>query len=227
MSFNKFRKDIREKFETLSKSEKTDSMNFEGRKFQIFPKVFSPKLFSESIWFGNKLKIISKDKKLLEVGTGTGIIALICALSGIKVETTDINEDAIINARLNFTNYSVNIPTYKGNVYSGIPKNKEYDIIFWNHPFNYSKTKEKNTFLKSIFDWEYRYLERYISRARDYLTLDGRLLLGTGNLADLNKIKRIGEKYGFKIKELTKERCYIKNDKFSLFCSILEFVKND
>ena len=225
MTYEAFRKKIRARFEELSEQEQVQTMPFRGEHLQIFPQVFSPKLFSESVWFGKQLTPLCQGKKLLEVGTGTGIIAIMCAQAGARVTATDINPEAVRNAQENFQTYNVEGQVYYADVYTGLPEDKKYDIIFWNHPFNLSTEPEKKDLLKSIFDYRYKALEQYVAQARNYLTQNGRLLLGTGNLADFKQLERIAQRHNYTLKELSKDRCYIDNDDFELYCQVLEFIQ--
>src|SRR5438105_433809 len=54
----------------------------------VFPGVYAPGFFTDSHWFAKQLPEIVGSASLLEIGTGTGIIGLSCALNGAKVIAT-------------------------------------------------------------------------------------------------------------------------------------------
>lgn len=166
----------------------------------ILPNVFSPKHFTDSFWFAKKLQKIVEKKSLLEIGTG--IITLFCALSGAKVLATDINKEAVKNARLNFSKHKLKATARFGNIFEPIKKSEKFDFIFWNHPFNNWPKPVKDILLQAGFDYKYRGLEQYIRGAKNHLKKNGRLLLGTGGFADLKKIRQIAEKNNYRIKIL-------------------------
>lgn len=170
----------------------------------VFPNVFSPKYFTDSLWFAEQLPEIVGRDSLLEIGTGTGIIALFCALHGARVVTTDINPDAVKNAQFNFERYHLNIPAYLGNVYEPLTENQKFDFIFWNHPFNNWETPVEETLLLAGLDHNYEATSAYISGAKRHLTERGRLLLGTGNNADIATLRTLAETNGYTL-ELLKE----------------------
>jgi release factor glutamine methyltransferase len=168
----------------------------------VLPNVFSPKYFTDSYLFAVKLGKIVKNKSLLEIGSGTGIISVICALKGAKVVATDINKNAVKNTKLNFKKFKLKGSIRIGDVYGPIKKNEKFDVIFWNHPFNNWKTPIKDVLLKAGLDYKYKSLNKYISQARKHLKSQGKLLIGTGNYADLKEMKKIASRNFYKLKLL-------------------------
>lgn len=191
--------EVRDVFRQIKKHNQPYDLEVEGIEFTILPHVFSPKYFTDSVWFAKEVSKIVAKKKLLEIGTGMGIVAAFCALNGAKVSATDINPAAVENARLNFKKLELNIPVYEGDMYDPVPKDEKFDFIFWNHPFNQGKDPDEDILFQAGFDYQYQSLEKYIKDAHKHLKKDGKLLLGTGNFADLNEIERISNKYRYKM----------------------------
>ena len=106
----------------------------------VFPNVFSPAYFTDSAWFAKVIPSIVGKKSLLEIGTGTGIVAIAAVLNDATVVATDCNPHAVANAKENVKYLGVNVEVLEGNMYNPITKGRKFDIIFWNHPFN--RTKE-------------------------------------------------------------------------------------
>ena len=200
-----WQKEVRRIYEKIKSHTEPYAVNASGKEITIFPNVFSPAYFTDSLWFAENIAEIVSDKKLLEIGTGTGIIALFCALNGANVTATDLNPDAIKNARYNFEKHRVHVETYLGDMYEPLPKDSRFDFIFWNHPFNKGDNPNEEILLKAGFDFQYQGLERYIRGAEKHLNLHGRILLGTGNFADLEEIERIAEARRYTLALLKKE----------------------
>lgn len=197
---------VREVYEKIKSHKQSYSINVDGVEIEIFPNVFSPAYYTDSKWFAQTVSKYVKNNSFLEVGAGTGIVALFVGLNGADVTVTDINPDAIENTKFNFKKHSLRVKAYCGNVYDPLPQGIKFDFIFWNHPFNYGKNPNEEMLLKAGFDFRYKGLEEYIAKAHLYLSRRGRLLLGTGNLAKLLEIERIADKYGYKMMllEMTK-----------------------
>lgn len=74
-------------------------------------------------------------EKVLELGTGTGIIAIYCAKRGLEVIATDINEKALAlaeeNARLNGVDKRIKF--VKSNLFENVKG--RFEIIVFNPPY--------------------------------------------------------------------------------------------
>ncbi|MFA7662850.1 MAG: methyltransferase [Patescibacteria group bacterium] len=205
-NFKKWQEGVFAVFEKIKKHNRPYNIKFGNLQITVLPNVFSPKYFTDSFWFAEQVSKLVKNKSLLEIGTGTGIIAITCAIKEARVVATDINPTAVKNAKLNAKKYGLDIKIRKGDIYSTIKEAEKFEFIFWNHPFNNWKLEVKEVLLKAGFDTEYKSLKTYISEAHKHLTLDGRLLLGTGDGADIKEIKKIAQEnnYGLKLlKETT------------------------
>lgn len=195
---------VRDVFEKVKSHKEKYSLEVNGIEVHVFPNVFSPVYFTDSAWFAEAIPKIVGQHSFLEIGTGTGIVSLFSGLNGAHVSSTDINSDAVENARYNFEKYGIDAETYCGDMYEPLPKSARFDYIFWNHPFNRGDDPNEETLLKSGFDFQYASLEKYIAEAHLYLNSNGRLLLGTGNFALLSEVEHIAAKHGYKLKILEK-----------------------
>ena len=77
-------------------------------------------------------------------------------------------------------------------IFDSIIGNHFFDIIFWNPPFIFTPFNP-NTFLeRSVFDFSYSSIRKFLNRFADYLTPNGRAFLGfsstSGDFKQLFKI---------------------------------------
>jgi methylase of polypeptide subunit release factors len=184
-------------FLNLRGSSEVTEAEIDGVSLKILPGVFSPEIFFESRWFAERVAALAEGKRLLEIGPGTGITSLFAALKDSQVTAVDVNEKAIENTRMNFAEHGLTVDARVGSVYEPLDEKEQYDVIFWNHPFNKTSYQDTDPFLKSVFDFEYKHLETYISEGRTHLLPDGKLLLGTSNIADLRGIEEIAQRHGY------------------------------
>lgn len=189
-------------YEKIKKHEVPYEIVVREIKLIIYPNVFSPFYFSDSTWFAEVIPEIVAKRKLLEIGTGTGVVALFAALAGAEVTATDINQNAVENAKENFKRHGVKVSIFQGDMYAPIPKHEKYDIIFWNHPFNKGDNPKEEMLLRAGFDYQYESLEKYVAQARSYLSERGDLLLGSGNFADSAEIEKIAARHDFSLEML-------------------------
>ena len=92
---------------------------------------------------------------ILDIGTGTGCIAIALAKAFSKAQVTaiDINPKAIELATKNATlNKVSNISFIESNLFNNIPANKSFDLIVSNPP--YIDPTDKDHMLKQVTKWE-------------------------------------------------------------------------
>ena len=73
------------------------------------------------------------DGRVLELGTGTGIIAIFCARKGASVTATDINPHAVRLARRNAAANGVSVEVLRADLFEGI--REVFDLIVFNPPY--------------------------------------------------------------------------------------------
>ena len=182
----------------LVKSQQFQNASYAIRKagldIEVFRNVFSPGYFEDSEYFAEHLPDVT-GLSVLEIGTGTGLIAVKCALGNAKnVVATDINPDAVANASKNVRLHGVEsrVVVAEGDIFKAIRNdarlsNRQFDLIFWNIPFCYLNAELKreiglreniNELEKSVFNPYYNYLYMYLNEGFDYLNENGRLLMG-------------------------------------------------
>lgn len=111
---------------------------------ELHPEVYDPA--EDSFLLLESITIDSKDM-ILELGTGCGLIALVCAHQGSQVVCTDINPFAIQLTRRNIERNRVllkgDIEIRQGNLFSVLKNNEHFNVIIFNPPYLPSKKNEK------------------------------------------------------------------------------------
>ncbi len=88
----------------------------------------------DSYMLADNLKIKPGDS-VLEIGTGTGIVAMYASKITDKITVTDINFDAVQLAEENFkANNIENIEILFGNLFEPV-KDRKFDVILFNTPY--------------------------------------------------------------------------------------------
>ncbi|GEM_PF-33648 len=168
----------------------------------VLPNVYPPTAFTDTLWFAQQVRTIVNKNSLLEIGTGSGAIALYCALHGAKVVATDVNPEAVKNTTLNAERHHLNVSVREGNLFEPLGDDEKFDYIFWAHPFNNWDVPVEDMLLRSGLDYHYEALRGYIAGAKKHLNPHGKLLLGTGDSADLHTIKTVAKENGYSLKLL-------------------------
>lgn len=131
---------------------------FYGLDFEVNPNVLIPRPETEELveWIiRNNLKIEKfKDLKILDIGTGSGCIAISLAKNIINatVSAIDVSEQALVTAKKNAQNNSVNVSFINQNILETEDLGQQFDIIVSNPP--YVRNLEKEEIKKNVLDNE-------------------------------------------------------------------------
>jgi release factor glutamine methyltransferase len=150
--------------------------------------------------------------KILEIGTGTGIIAIIAAKRASKVIATDINPHAIDCAVKNIiTNKTYNVELRKGNLFEPV-EGEKFDLILFNTPYLPSSTDEKSDDeLDAAWNGGLdgrEVIDRFLEEVTDYLNPDGKVQMVQSSLSDNKKTLKKFEDLGFKASITACEKCF-------------------
>lgn len=153
--------------------------------------------------------------KALDIGTGTGYIAICLAKHGVEVDATDINEQALAVAKENAALNNVHINIFHSNLFEKI--DKKYDLIVFNPPVGNAPDGIKSFARKlplarflaplyiSLSMGRKKILSNFFKDAAKHITPKGKIIITApaqdiGRLAagcGLRKIKQIKKKQDF------------------------------
>ena len=128
--------------------------DFFGRTFHVAPGVLIPRPetaeLCEYVLFCRKT-----EEKILDIGTGSGCIAITLALEipEAKVTAWDISDDALLIAQENAKALGADIAFEKRDILdTSLSTSQTWDVIVSNPP--YIKPKERNGMEKNVLDYE-------------------------------------------------------------------------
>ena len=108
-----------------------------------------------------------KSKRVLDVGTGSGCLAVLVSLKGAHVLATDIQPRAILNARLNARLNGTPISLRLSDLFENV--NGTFDFILFNPPY-LSPWEEASDV---SWDGGWRIVKRFLEEVEDFLSPDG------------------------------------------------------
>jgi release factor glutamine methyltransferase len=76
---------------------------------------------------------LREGERVLDIGTGTGVIAIHCAKHGCRVTATDVVAEALELARENAHQNTVEVDLREGDMFE--PASGRYDVIIFNPPY--------------------------------------------------------------------------------------------
>jgi release factor glutamine methyltransferase len=135
------------------------------------------------------------DGRVLDMGTGSGVNAILAASRGARVVAVDISEPALEAARANAVRNGVaeRVDVRQSDVFEHV--DGVYDLIVFDPPFRWFKPR---TLIESVMaDEGYGALTRFFRGVRAHLAADGRMLLFFGTSGDLGYMERVMAEEGF------------------------------
>ena len=118
---------------------RTRTVRADGFRLTVRPTVFHPRYFVASEYFSRFVTQLNlRDRNVLDVGTGTGIIALSAARAGAaNVVAVDINPNAALSARENAAahGFADRVSVVCGDLLAALTPRAKFDVILSNPPF--------------------------------------------------------------------------------------------
>ena len=183
-------------------SNKRITIDFHGRKIVVLPNVFTPVPWEYNLLSRTILKEVKKTDKVLDMGTGTGIQAILASSKSNDVIAVDINPFAVKCAKFNvkLNRLSSRIKVIQSDLFENI-KGK-FDVVIFDPPFRW--TKARDIWETSCADENYTTMNRFFSQIMNYINPEGRILIHFGTSGDLSYLKEVIRKNGFKRKQIFK-----------------------
>lgn len=128
---------------------------------------------------GKNIKV-KKGESVLDIGTGTGVLAILAAKMGGKVLAVDILKKAIECAKQNMLLNKVNVDIRQSNLFQKVPR-KKFDVIIANVPQELLSPKIIKSFKKEVVIGMYGQgdgsflLKRVLSQAKEFMKPTSRL----------------------------------------------------
>lgn len=175
--------------------------------------IYSPS--DDSCLLEEQIKKYSKEKKFLDMGSGSGIQASAAKLAGASsILAVDINEEAIRILK------NKCIPAIKSDLFSNISKESKFDIIAFNPPYlPEDKREDKESALATTGGKDGdEIIMRFLKQAKSHLNRNGFILLVLSSLTPRHRIMQL-------LSELKMEKEVLSEKK--IFMESLEVWKID
>lgn len=177
---------------------------YKNIKVKVLPGVFHPGLF-----FSTKLLIDFldgihlKDKTVLELGAGAGLISMLCAKRGAFVTASDISEMAVKGLRLNAEINDCKIDVVQSDLFEQLEV-KDFEIIIINPPY-YPKDPGNIDEYAWFCGEHFEYFQRLFEDLSDMKT-NQEVYMVLSEDCDITRICTISNKFGLKMKELKRRK---------------------
>ena len=158
---------------------------------------------------------IKPGQSVLEIGTGSGIVAMYASRLTDNITVTDINFDACELARKNFEDNGIeNIEILFGNLFEPV-KNRKFDVILFNTP--YLPTEDGDVIEDTInyaFDGGLngrKVIDVFLNEVKNHLNDGGIVQMIQSSFSDNDETLKMLDELGF-IAEIAKKEHYFFED---------------
>ena len=178
-----------------------------GRKF-IIPKEVTPPAWMSKLLGKSILQDVKESDRVLDMGTGCGVNAILAASKSVNVLAVDINpfsiESGISNAKRN--GVADRIRFAQSDLFQNV-KGK-FDLIIFDPPFRWFAPRDLREM--AVADENFKSMTAFFGQVKDYLEEHGRILIFYGDSGDMNYFLSLVEKYRFN-RELVYKRAINKD----------------
>jgi release factor glutamine methyltransferase len=138
---------------------------------------------------------VRPEDRVLDMGTGSGVNAILAAGQARAVVAVDVNPSAIEAARANAERNGVadRIDVRLSDVFSDV--DGEFDLIVFDPPFRWFAPRDRLEM--AMTDENYRALTEFFARVGPHLAPDGRMLIFFGTSGDLGYLRSVATAAGF------------------------------
>lgn len=149
---------------------------------------------------------------VLDMGTGTGVLAIAAAEKAENVIGVDINKEALEHAKENSKAAGLtNVKFVYSDLFSYFKKYAwRFDLIIFNPPYLPEDIREPKESRVATTGGKkgYEILDRFFSEVSEYLMPYGKILIVFSSLTGQDKVHEIIENYGFNYQKISEEELF-------------------
>ena len=159
---------------------------------EVWANVYEPA--EDSFLFAENLQV-TKGARVLDVGTGCGLLGIVSAEAAGKVISVDVNPYAVRCARQNALRNRVadKMAFLRSDLFTALRETAKFDLILFNAPYLPTEDGEGDSWLDRAWAGGAtgrQVIDRFISQVPSHLQDSGRVLLMQSTLADVEATKQ-------------------------------------
>jgi release factor glutamine methyltransferase len=168
--------------------------------------VFNPRLHFSSRFFAEYIQrggVVSRTDRVLDVGTGSGLLAISAALAGAgQVTAVDLNPAAVLAARANAGMYALaaRVRVVQGDMFEPVT-GERFDLIVCNPPYLRGEPTSPGLLAYMAGD-DFGWLRKFSQGAAGHLNPGGRCLLVLADSTDLAAVLGIFRQSGWRVRPI-------------------------
>jgi release factor glutamine methyltransferase len=168
-----------------------------GHTFAVPPEVYPP----HPLGLAELVRAeVRSGERVLDLGTGSGVNAVVAAAAGADVLAVDVNPVAVGCARANAAANGVagRVDVRESDVFDAV--DGRFDLVVFDPPFRWFAPRD--LWERGTADENYEALTRFFAEVGERLTPAGRILLGFGTTGDIDYLHELIERAALAVEEL-------------------------
>lgn len=173
----------------------TREIEWQGYRLRVLPGVFNPEYSNIGDLLSQHMRI-SPGARVLDLGTGSGIQALVAARQASSVVAIDLQADAAACARENVQRLDLahRVEVRHGDLFEPLHEAEQFDAIVFNFPF--VPWEPKTAWQKANFDPGHRLLRRFFAEVGNHLAPGGEITMTWSDLGDTELFHALARESG-------------------------------
>jgi release factor glutamine methyltransferase len=163
-------------------------------QIEVCPGVYAP---AEDTFLLLSAVEITKGQRILEMGCGTGIIALHCVKAGGLVTVADINQAAVDNAMMNAAINHLGMEVIRSDLFENMKE--KFDAMIFNPPYLSSQDSDglSDAEKRPLVGGEkgYEVSARFLEGAAQFLAPGGKIYLLTSSESESGVLEKARQRY--------------------------------
>ena len=190
----------------MSCSRNWKTIYYEGCPLLVHDQVYEPA--EDSFLLADNLRLTS-GSKVLDLGSGCGILAVKAAKLDCEVIAVDINPYAVrcVKKNAELLGLENRIQVVRTDLFASLRREKVFDVIIFNPPYLPTGDLKIGGWLEKAWDGGKsgrEVIARFIDEVNDYLKDKGEIFMVQSSLSNVEETLRQFRKKGFKPRILTK-----------------------
>ncbi len=170
--------------------------HYAGLRIRVKKSVFHPGLlFSSNILLRFALRQELTGRSLLELGAGSGMLALAAARAGAEVTATDINRAAVESILESIDANQLEMSVLESDVFDNIPAT-HFDYIFINPPY-YARPAKNNREMAFFCGEDFDFFKKLFAQLPDYIHQRSKVFMILTDDCELSVISSLAKQQHF------------------------------
>jgi HemK-related putative methylase len=181
----------------LYRARRARQVQIENLELRTDPAVFHPgQHFSSKILAYYVAQLPLRNRRVLDMGTGSGVIGIVAARHGAEALAVDVNPHAVELARRNASANHVLLRVQQSNLFEALPHEEIFDWIIFNPPF-FAKLAQNDLQAAYNAGEQHEILARFLEEAQSFLASEGKILLIVSSDMALDEMARMLARFGY------------------------------